>query len=110
VFLDRIPATPGGAVDPVAAERGKLLFASAGCVGCHNGDLFTNLTLQDVGKGGRFKVPSLLGVGARAPYMHDGSALTLADRFGPAGGDLHGQTAQLNPAQIADLITYLESL
>ena len=28
---------------------------------------------------GRFKVPTLRGVGARAPYFHDGSARTLSD-------------------------------
>jgi cytochrome c peroxidase len=43
---------------------------------------------------GRFKVPTLRGVGARAPYFHDGSAETLHDvlefyegRFGVDFGD-----------------------
>jgi hypothetical protein len=44
--------------------------------------------------------------------MHDGCAPTLADRFGATcgGGDRHGATSHLMPAQLADLTTYLESL
>jgi hypothetical protein len=47
----------------------------------------------------------------RAPFLHDGRAPTLTDRFGPnGGGDLHGQTSQLSQSQIADLVNYLETL
>jgi hypothetical protein len=44
--------------------------------------------------------------------MHDGCATTLRDRFSPTcgGGDLHGKTSALTPAQLADLTSYLESL
>ena len=57
------------------------------------------------------KVPSLLGVAARAPFMHDGCAATLDDRFGSCGGgDAHGKTSQLSAAQRADLVAFLESL
>ena len=57
------------------------------------------------------KVPSLVGVGGRAPYMHDGCAATLRDRFGACGGgDNHGHTSQLSDAELADLIAYLDSL
>jgi cytochrome c peroxidase len=71
----------------------------------------TTNTMANVGKGGTFKAPSLLGLAYRAPYMHDGSVPTLAERFGPlGGGDLHGHTSQLTPEQITDLVAYLESL
>jgi cytochrome c peroxidase len=65
-----------------------------------------------VGTGGKFKVPSLIAVGYEAPYLHDGCAATLRDRFGPAcgGGDAHGHTQQLTAAQVDDLVAYLESL
>jgi mono/diheme cytochrome c family protein len=112
-WLDRIPApAPSSNLDAAAVERGRAIFETTGaCASCHSGVLFTNNTLVDVGKGGKFKVPSLLGVAARAPFMHDGSAATLQDRFGAAGGgDLHGNTSQLTTAQIGDLIAYLESL
>jgi hypothetical protein len=56
-------------------------------------------------------VPSLLGVSRRAPFMSDGCASTLLDRFNPAcGGELHGNTAELDAEQLADLVAYLESL
>jgi mono/diheme cytochrome c family protein len=113
-FLQRIsPPAPPPAVDQDAVDRGKALFESAevGCLGCHNGTLMSNKQLVDVGTGGKFKVPSLIGVGARPPYIHDGCARTLTDRFGPCGGgDLHGHTSQLTQAQIADLVAYLETL
>jgi mono/diheme cytochrome c family protein len=113
-WLDRVPAPqPPPPADPAAVERGRALFQSAdvGCGSCHSGPLFTNHTIVDVGTGGAFKVPSLLGVAARPPFLHDGCAATLADRFGTCGGgDRHGHTSQLTPAQLSDLIAYLESL
>jgi cytochrome c peroxidase len=71
----------------------------------------TTNALVDVGTRGTFKVPSLVGVGARAPFLHDGCAITLTDRFGSCGGgETHGHTAHLTAAQLADLVAYLESL
>lgn len=113
-WLDRIPAPVAASpIDPAATARGQQLFESAqlACTSCHAGDLFTNNQRFDVGTGGTFKVPSLLGVGVRPPYLHDGCAPTLADRFGPCGGgDLHGRTSALTAPERADLIAYLESL
>ena len=113
-WLDRVPApAPPQVADAAAVARGEALFQSpdVGCTQCHNGPLFTNHQVVDVGTGGKFKVPSLLGVGARPPYLHDGCAPTLFDRFGSCGGgDMHGHTSQLTQAQIADLVAYLSSL
>ncbi|HEX5064367.1 MAG TPA: hypothetical protein VFV99_33560 [Kofleriaceae bacterium] len=113
-WLDRIPApqsTTFAAAD--AVERGQQLFMSQdlGCTTCHVGPQYTNNMLVNVGTGANLKVPSLLGVGVRAPFMHDGCAATLRDRFGTCGGgDLHGKTAQLTAEQLDDLIAFLESL
>jgi hypothetical protein len=113
-WLDRVPA-PRAATFAAndSVERGQQLFMSQdlGCITCHTGPLYTNNMLVNVGTGGSFKVPSLLGVGARAPYMHDGCAATLRDRFGYCGGgDLHGKTSTLTEAQLSDLTAFLESL
>jgi cytochrome c peroxidase len=70
----------------------------------------TNHAIVDVGTGAPFKVPSLLGVGFRPPYMHDGCAATLVDRFGTCGGDKHGQTSMLTDSQRADLAIFLATL
>jgi mono/diheme cytochrome c family protein len=97
-----------------AVARGKLLFedATVGCGTCHAGPQLSTHQLLDVGTGGTFKVPSLIAVGYRAPYLHDGCAATLQDRFSApcASGDRHGATSQLSSAQIDDLVSYLESL
>ena len=46
----------------------------------------------------------------RAPCFHDGRGATLKARFTPVGGgDAHGKVTQLSPAQVDDLVTYLES-
>ncbi|HEY5936957.1 MAG TPA: hypothetical protein VIU61_20045, partial [Kofleriaceae bacterium] len=113
-WLDRLPAPQSApAADPTAVTRGRAPFESAAlnCTSCHSGQALTNNQLVNVGTGGSFKVPSLLGVGARAPFMHDGCAATLADRFGVCGGgDFHGTTSQLTAAQLGDLIAFLESI
>jgi cytochrome c peroxidase len=58
------------------------------------------------------QVPALLDVADRAPYMHDGCATTLMDRFTNAtcGGTNHGNTSSLTSADLTNLATYLESL
>ncbi len=98
-------------VDPSAIARGRAVFDEVGCATCHSGPIFTNNTRVDVGTGGSFKVPSLIGVGSRAPYMHDGCAPTLRDRFGPCGGgQLHGATDSLSDGELSDLTAFLQSL
>jgi cytochrome c peroxidase len=113
-FLDRIPAPAAPvALDAAAVIRGEALFESTtvGCATCHNGALLTNRMIVNVGTGQLFKVPSLLGVGGRAPFLHDGCAATLADRFGACGGgDFHGKTSTLTAGDIADLVAFLDTL
>jgi hypothetical protein len=115
-WIDSVPALPRTpARDPAAAERGRGIFQSpaAGCASCHNGPLLTNNATVDVGTGRPMQVPSLRGVGWRAPFMHDGCAGTLAARFmttACGGGDRHGVTSKLTAAQLADLTAYLQTL
>jgi cytochrome c peroxidase len=100
--------------DAAAVARGKTLFESseAKCATCHLGPNLTNNQSYDVGTGGNFQVPGLLGLAQRAPFMHDGCAATLEDRFVSAcgGGDAHGKTSHLSSSERADLINYLSSL
>lgn len=116
-----------------AAERGKLLFddPAIGCVTCHSGPSLsdsqlitpTEPVLHDVGTLGAgsgmrlggpllgIDTPSLHGVWATAPYLHDGSASTLLDVLttkNPA--DQHGVTSGLSAAELDDLVAYLSSL
>jgi mono/diheme cytochrome c family protein len=96
-----------------AAVRGQGVFTAAGCGSCHAGSRMTNNKTVNVGTSDKpLQVPSLIGVGYRAPFLHNGCAKTLVDRFNPAcgGGELHGATAGLGTAEIADLVAYLETL
>jgi hypothetical protein len=105
------PLNPPTSLDPLAVARGSAIFDEVGCAMCHSGAIFTDNTRVDVGTGGSFKVPSLIGVGSRAPYLHDGCATTLRDRFGPCGGgQRHGGTDSLSEAELSDLMAFLESL
>jgi hypothetical protein len=112
-WVQTVPALPAPAwVDSAAAGRGQALFErnDVGCSGCHSGPKFTNNTTVDVGTGGAFQVPPLVGVGWRTPLFHDGCAATMADRFGSCATPQHGSIAGLSSQNVSDLIAYLESL
>jgi mono/diheme cytochrome c family protein len=114
-WMDRIALVPASAPrDPAAVARGQALFESpaVGCAACHTGKMLTNNQTVHVGTGPAMQVPSLLGIGHRAPFMHNGCAKTLGARFEPecGGGDLHGVTSKLTPQQIDDLVSYMETL
>ena len=107
----RWPASPPR--DPEAAERGRALFESAevGCADCHAGSQGSGLGRADVGTGAMFEKPRLVDVAARGPWMHDGCAKTLRERFDPdCGGAQHGRTEQLTEGEIDDLVAHLETL
>ncbi len=113
-WMQAIPAPRTAAGAPAEAiSHGKELFndTAVGCASCHTGPQFTNGASSDVGTGDKFQVPSLRGVGARGPWMHDGCATTLRARFGTCGGgDKHGKTSQLTPEDLDALTAYLQTL
>jgi mono/diheme cytochrome c family protein len=115
-WIDGQPRVPRAApTDAAAVERGRALFndpTRAACASCHAGAKLTNNSTVDVGTGGAFQVPSLVGIGSRGPFMHDGCAKTLADRFSntACGGADHGKISGLSSNEIADMITYLQSI
>ena len=112
-WVNSIPAPPSPSwVDPSAASRGKVVFEGpiAGCSVCHSGPKLTNNMTMNVGTCDAFQVPPLVGVGWRAPLMHNGCAATLADRFGKCSTAGHGSVQALPAQEISDLTAYLESL
>jgi mono/diheme cytochrome c family protein len=113
-WLHELPAPAKMRADSdAAAVRGRALFEDAkiGCKTCHAGPKTTSSAGADVGTGGTFQVPSLVGVAWRAPYLHDGCATTLLDRFTTCGGgDRHGRTSALSLEELQDLVAYLQTL
>jgi cytochrome c peroxidase len=123
-----------------AAERqGLWLYESKGrCWRCHSGPNFTDeqyhntgvswgkqpldlgrfaVTKRDTDRG-KFKTPTLRGVGLTAPYMHDGSIRTLEEvvEFYNRGGGANPnrdpllQPLGLSAAEIRDLVAFLKAL
>ncbi len=112
-WVKAIPPPPAPTwVDAAAAARGQALFQSptTACSTCHAGPKLTNNATIDVGTGGAFQVPPLVGVGWRTPLMHSGCATTIADRFGACATPAHGVTGSLSVANVSDLTAYLETL
>lgn len=113
-WINTVPALPAARLsNDEAVVRGQALFVSdeVGCASCHNGARLEGNGTVDVGTGEPLQVPPLRGLAYRAPFLHDGCAPTLRDRFGACGGgDLHGHTSQLSAEQLDDLTAYLESL
>jgi cytochrome c peroxidase len=114
-FIEAIPRPRADSeVDPDLVQAGRDLFFSSTteCTDCHESETdFTNNQIYDVGTGGYFVTPSLVGVGLRTPLLHDGCAPDLEARFGLCGGgDDHGTTSMLTSDEIAALVEYLKTL
>ena len=112
--------TPSGDFS-AAAIRGQKLFHSeeTQCATCHVPPLYTDRLRHDVGTGGHpderkgpdFDTPSLRGIFATAPYLHDGRAATLEDVLTTHNADdLHGSSSGLSSEDISDLLAFLASL
>jgi YVTN family beta-propeller protein len=123
-YLKSLRPIPGpllekGKLSP-AATRGKKLFQSdaVGCADCHPSGLFTDLKSHDVGTRGqydrptdKFDTPTLIEVWRTAPYLHDGSAVTVRGVLTSGNREnRHGKTAHLTPQQVDDLVAYVLSL
>jgi len=113
-WVQTIPAPPAPSwVDPKAVSAGRTVFNSsaAQCSSCHSGAKLTNNQTVDVGTGGKFQVPPLVGVGWRTPLLHNGCASTIADRFGSVCSTKgHGDISKLSSQDIANLTAFLETL
>jgi cytochrome c peroxidase len=74
---------------------------------------FADAAHQDVDGNPReacqFDTPSLVGLAASPPYLHDGSAATLMDVLTQTRGKM-GDVRSLNDDELAALVEYLRSL
>ena len=71
---DGTPSTDASA----AVKHGyELYIGDGGCGTCHVQPSFDKTSRDDIGTGGKFKVPSLRAVALTAPYFHDGRTASL---------------------------------
>jgi YVTN family beta-propeller protein len=110
------PTPPAGG-PAEAIRRGEALFKDRRCAECHPPPLYTRDRVYEVGlespddvyRG--FNPPSLRGVGARGPFLHDGRAATLEDvlRRHHRPSQVNGER-DLSETELADLAAFLKSL
>ena len=95
---------------PAAAKRGYELFTvRAGCKTCHEPPHYEKKDLEDIGSGGKFKVPSLRVVSRTGPYFHDGRYQTLDQAVGAMWEYVQkaGTTEKLQDDDLRDLVAFL---
>ncbi|MCZ7682116.1 MAG: hypothetical protein M5U28_26310 [Sandaracinaceae bacterium] len=123
-WMAEAPIPPGRPLyegDAQAHAQGRALFESGevGCAGCHAGPLLSDASAHDVLAASsdplaalaEVDTPSLRGVRARPPYLHDGRAPTLRSVLvDHNAGDRHGRTSHLTGAELDALLVYLETL
>jgi DNA-binding beta-propeller fold protein YncE/mono/diheme cytochrome c family protein len=102
-----------------AAQRGQDIFRGdrAQCSSCHSGVHFTDGQIHEVGLGSEddhfkgFNTPSLLGVGRKVMWLHDGRAKSLRELLtGPHSPANVSGSDNLTEQEMHDLVAYLESL
>ena len=116
---------PDGTMTQGALE-GQSLFVGLGCQSCHSGERFSDSpsgARHDVGtikpsSGSRasglldgIDTPTLLGLWATGPYLHDGSASTLRDVLTTqnVAGE-HADLSSLTSSQLDQVLEYLLQL
>ncbi len=112
-YLRTLPPVRAPRLDAAAVGRGKALFASSelGCATCHTGPALTDGRVHAFASSPfEIDTPSLRGLAASAPYLHDGSAATLEDLL--AGrGSAHGMIPRpLTVEERQALSAFLRSL
>ncbi len=113
-FITGLPAVrvATAGLDPAALARGQALFESSavGCADCHPAPLYTDNQNHDIYGLLGVNTPSLVGISASSPYLHDGAAGTLRDVLRSAADGAMGSTGELTAAEVDDLESFLLSL
>lgn len=99
------------AADPLVAQ-GQAIFEreDVGCSSCHTGAALTDNAYYAMYGLESVNTPSLRGVVATGPYLHDGSADTLRDVLELSRTGAMGDTSMLSAAEMDALEAYLKSL
>ena len=117
--FDPSPWRPAAGTLSAQATEGRQVFATLNCASCHGGAAFTNSGVNNPANVGTIKpssgqrlggpltgidIPTLRDVWATAPYLHDGSAATLADAV-----RAHNNVS-VNDTDLTRLVAYLREI
>ncbi|MCB9688757.1 MAG: c-type cytochrome [Alphaproteobacteria bacterium] len=104
--------TPRKGEDSELVRLGEEVFgrAEVGCVECHGGEQRTDNDFHDMFGLKHVNTPTLVGVAATAPYLHDGSAPDLRTLMLRVRDGSMGDTSSLSDHELDALVAYLESL
>jgi mono/diheme cytochrome c family protein len=105
--------SPPGVSDPDTAaivERGRALFNDpvVGCSTCHAGARGKDGLQHQIWQWGPTNTPSLKGLAATAPYLHDASAPTLRDVLQLAVDRQMGDASHLSEDDLDALVEFLK--
>lgn len=97
--------------DPLV-QLGEEVFRrpEVGCATCHGGDAFTDNASHDLYGLQQVNTPTLRGIAATAPYLHDGSAPTLRELLERSRNGDMGDTSSLDEHEMDALEAYLRNL
>lgn len=120
-YMDEVRPPPPRPLEAARRQAGRAVFEreAVGCATCHPAPLYADGRRHAVlsasadadGVLAEVDTPTLRGVRARPPFGHDGRAASLAELLTTHnGGDTHGRTSALSPAELELLLDYLESL
>lgn len=95
-------------------KRGFDLFTGkGGCGTCHVPPTFDKKDVEDVGSGGKFKVPALWSVSKTGPWFHDGRYKTLDEAvkfMWEFQTKKAGAPSSPTATELSDLVAYLNAL
>lgn len=129
--LDEYPKSPYKTTDgemTIEAIKGRQHFIDLQCYTCHAGPTYTDSKLRhlhNVGTTGEFSgkrltkkltgfdTPTVISIANNPPYLHDGSAATLADVFTAGNGkeaEAHQRAQKLTDSEFQNLLAFLQQL
>jgi len=94
------------------AEEGRKVFEKLKCGNCHSGTYFTDMKMHRIGENIEFEkgwdTPTLIEVWRTAPYLFNGSAVTLEEVFTKFKHGIEKQ--KVSQKEIEALTEYVNSL
>jgi DNA-binding beta-propeller fold protein YncE/mono/diheme cytochrome c family protein len=95
-----------------AVVRGREIFhrSEVGCSDCHNGIAWTDNETYDLYGLEAVRTPSLVGIAATAPYLHDGAASSIPVLLSWSRNQAMGDTSSLSQSELGDLAQFVLSL